>query len=139
MPPSSLILRPSYHSFFWPFFLARKSYPKKNWIGRILTQESPIQGYWTPGVGICLNDAKTTLANGIVNTVADALTTALPIPMIIGLRMPIGQKIGVMVLLGLGFIVTIAGIVRCVICPLGSVLNTNFLGRIIYGTPFSRV
>jgi hypothetical protein len=68
-------------------------------------------------VGICLNDAKTTLANGIVNTVADALTTALPIPMIIGLRMPIGQKIGVMVLLGLGFIVTIAGIVRCVICP----------------------
>jgi hypothetical protein len=72
----------------------------------------PIQGYWTPGLGICLDEGKTTLANGVVNTVADLLTTSLPIPMIWGLRMPIGQKIGVMILLGLGFIVTIAGVVR---------------------------
>jgi hypothetical protein len=83
--------------------------------GQNLTKQRPIQGYWTPGVGVCLDDAKTTLANGIVNTVADAVTTALPIPMIVGLRMPIGQKIGVIILLGLGFVVTIAGIFRCVI------------------------
>jgi hypothetical protein len=63
-------------------------------------------------VGICLDEGKTTLANGVVNTVADLITTSLPIPMIWSLRMPLGQKIGVMFLLGLGFIVTIAGAVR---------------------------
>jgi hypothetical protein len=74
----------------------------------------PISGYWTPGVGICLNEGWVMTANGIVHTVADALTTALPIPMILSLQMPRRQKIGVLCLLGLGFIVTIAGILRFV-------------------------
>jgi hypothetical protein len=52
------------------------------------------------------------LANGIVNTVADALVTGLPIPLIVRLNMPLGQKLGVTFLLGLGFVVTAAGIVR---------------------------
>jgi hypothetical protein len=81
-------------------------------ISNILTWARPVSAYWTPGVGVCLSEGKVTLANGIVNTVADALTTALPIPMILRLKMRPIQKAGVISLLGLGFIVTFAGIVR---------------------------
>lgn len=95
-------------------------------IGMSLMIGRPVQGYWTPGVGICLNEGTTMVANGIVHTVADAMTTALPIPMIMKLRMPKGQKIGVLCLLGLGFIVTIAGIIRFVSKLL---LNPHILTR----------
>jgi hypothetical protein len=77
-----------------------------------LTVYRPVSAYWTPNIGVCLNEGKVTLANGIVNTIADALTTALPIPMILRLKMRPMQKAGVISLLGLGFIVTIAGIFR---------------------------
>jgi len=77
-----------------------------------LTAERPVSAYWTPNVGVCLSEGKVTLVNGIVNTIADAVTTALPIPMILQLKMRPMQKVGVISLLGLGFIVTIAGIVR---------------------------
>jgi hypothetical protein len=81
---------------------------------QILTLNRPIQGYWTPALGMCLDEGKTTLANGVVNTVADFITTVLPIPMIWGLKMPMNQKFGVMILLSLGFVVTVAGAVRSV-------------------------
>jgi hypothetical protein len=78
-----------------------------------LTRSRPIYAYWAfPAVGTCLDDGKVTLAAGIINCFADLLTTALPIPLILRLRMPLSQRISVMVLLSLGFIVTIAGIVR---------------------------
>ena len=60
----------------------------------------------------CLDEGKVTLAAGIINCFADLLVTALPIPMVMRLQMPIGQRLGVAVLLGLGFIVTLAGVIR---------------------------
>lgn len=51
-------------------------------------------------------------AGGIVNTVADAMVTMAPIPLILRLRMDKKDQIGVLVLLSLGVFVTLAGIVR---------------------------
>ena len=51
-------------------------------------------------------------AGGIVNTVADAMVTIVPIPLILRLRMDRKDQIGVLVLLSLGVFVTLAGIVR---------------------------
>jgi hypothetical protein len=86
------------------------------WFGEnFLTDTSPVHAYWDyPPHGHCLDDGKVTLAAGIINCFADLLTTALPIPMVLHLHMPMSQRIGVMVLLSLGFIVTIAGVVRWV-------------------------
>lgn len=52
------------------------------------------------------------LGGGIVNSVADLLTTVLPIPIIMRLQMPLRQRIGVSILLSLGFVATIAGSIR---------------------------
>lgn len=52
------------------------------------------------------------MAAGILNCLADLLCTILPIPIVWRLRMPLRQRISVCILLCLGFIVTIAGIVR---------------------------
>lgn len=51
-------------------------------------------------------------AGGIVNTVADFVVTVVPIPLIMRLRMPKPERIGVIVLLSLGFFITLAGIIR---------------------------
>ncbi|RMY29803.1 hypothetical protein D0865_15421 [Hortaea werneckii] len=52
------------------------------------------------------------LGGGVINCVSDLLTTVLPIPIVMRLQMPLKQRIGVCVLLCLGFIVTIAGVIR---------------------------
>jgi len=52
------------------------------------------------------------LGGGIINCFSDLLTTVLPIPIIMRLQMPMRQRIGVCILLCLGFIVTIAGVIR---------------------------
>lgn len=52
------------------------------------------------------------LGGGVINCASDLLTTVLPIPIVMRLQMPLRQRIGVCVLLCLGFIVTIAGVVR---------------------------
>lgn len=75
----------------------------------------PFHAAWTlaktPGAH-CINEGTVMLAGGIVNVVADALVTVIPIPLILRLKMPKHDQIGVLVLLSLGFFVTIAGIVR---------------------------
>ena len=52
------------------------------------------------------------LGGGVINSVSDLLTTVLPIPIVLRLQMPLKQRIGVCILLCLGFIVTIAGSIR---------------------------
>lgn len=49
---------------------------------------------------------------GVINSVSDLLTTTLPIPIVARLQMPLRERIGVGILLCLGFLVTIAGAVR---------------------------
>lgn len=60
----------------------------------------------------CMDEGTATLVIGIFNCVADLLTTMLPIPLIMRLRMPLKHRIEVCVLLGLGLVVTIAGVIR---------------------------
>lgn len=60
----------------------------------------------------CLNEGTVTLIIGIINCVADLLTTLLPIPLVMRLKMPLRDRIGVCILLGLGIVVTVAGVVR---------------------------
>ena len=48
----------------------------------------------------------------MINCVSDLLTTVLPIPIVARLQMPVKQRVGVCILLCLGFTVTIAGVVR---------------------------
>lgn len=78
-------------------------------------ESSPVRAYWDIALsesGHCLNEGTMTLSAGIINCVADLLTTILPIPIVVKLQMPLKQRCGVCVLLCLGFMVTIAGIVR---------------------------
>jgi hypothetical protein len=81
----------------------------------LLTTASPVRAFWVfppmPGAK-CLDEGKVTLGCGIVNSFADLITTIIPIPMIMRLKMPMARRIGVNVLLGVGFIVTCAGAVR---------------------------
>jgi hypothetical protein len=64
--------------------------------------------------GHCLDEGVITMAAGIMSCVADLLCTILPVPIIMRLHMPLRDRIGVVVLLSAGIIVTIAGILRTV-------------------------
>ncbi|ORY02462.1 hypothetical protein BCR34DRAFT_591903 [Clohesyomyces aquaticus] len=76
-------------------------------------QCNPVSDYWTGAqAGSCLDEGIVTLAVGIINCVADINCTVLPMPMAANLQMPTRQRIAVMVLFSLGFVVTITGIVR---------------------------
>ena len=59
---------------------------------------------------MCIRDSF--YVGGIINTIADALIAVLPIPLIMRLKMPRNERIGVIVLLSVGFLVTVAGVVR---------------------------
>ncbi|EUC41054.1 hypothetical protein COCMIDRAFT_107175 [Bipolaris oryzae ATCC 44560] len=74
----------------------------------------PISNYWKLGAPpeTCLDEGSVTLIVGIINCVADLLTTVTPIPLVLGLQMPLYQRLGVAFFFGMGFIVTGAGIVR---------------------------
>jgi hypothetical protein len=60
----------------------------------------------------CLDEGPVTLVAGILNCISDLTATLLPVPIIMGLNMPFKQRLGVVALLSLGLIVTVAGIVR---------------------------
>lgn len=60
----------------------------------------------------CLDQASLLLAGGILNTCSDFLVVVLPIPRVLMLRLPPRQKAIVAILLGVGFMVTIAGAAR---------------------------
>lgn len=80
-------------------------------------QCTPISAYWQLGKSHqCIDEGKSSLAVGIISCFADLLVTALPIPIILKLQMPVSQRVGVAFLLSLGFIVTIAGVIRYVSC-----------------------
>lgn len=75
----------------------------------------PVDAYWRyppRGKYHCLNEGTVTFIFGTINCVADLLCTTLPIPLVMQLKMPLKTRVGVCILLGLGFIVTIAGSIR---------------------------
>jgi hypothetical protein len=76
-----------------------------------------VQRYWSfPEVidGYCLDEGVITMVAGVMSCVADLLCTILPIPIVMRLHMPLRDRIGVVVLLSAGIIVTIAGVLRTV-------------------------
>ncbi|GAB7337579.1 hypothetical protein MBLNU457_g2889t1 [Dothideomycetes sp. NU457] len=76
---------------------------------------SPVESYWVFPImanSKCLNEGTATLISGLINCAADLECTLLPIPIIMRLQLPLKQRLGVMVLLCLGIIVTAAGTVR---------------------------
>ncbi|KAF2738484.1 hypothetical protein EJ04DRAFT_549959 [Polyplosphaeria fusca] len=75
---------------------------------------NPVSDYWNfaAPADTCIDEGKATLGVGVANCFADALCTVLPIPMISRLQLPPRQRIAVIILFSLGFIVTIAGAVR---------------------------
>ncbi|KAF2431911.1 hypothetical protein EJ08DRAFT_696058 [Tothia fuscella] len=75
----------------------------------------PVKDYWTfpePPGAKCLEEGPVTLASGCLKTFADLLITTLPIPLILRMNMQKRQRYGVAALLALGYIASIAGIVR---------------------------
>ncbi|KAF2397694.1 hypothetical protein EJ06DRAFT_558694 [Trichodelitschia bisporula] len=72
----------------------------------------PISAYWTFAPASCLDEEAIVSVYGIVKTLFDFLITSLPIPVILRLEMPPWRRYAVALLLGLGYLVTIAGIVR---------------------------
>ncbi|KAF1925645.1 uncharacterized protein M421DRAFT_12953, partial [Didymella exigua CBS 183.55] len=74
----------------------------------------PVSDYWKIGSapGTCLDEGASGLGSGIVNCIADFTTWLTPIPLVIGLQMPLRQRISIIALFALGIIVTIIGIVR---------------------------
>jgi hypothetical protein len=49
---------------------------------------------------------------GGVKTATELMITTIPIPIVMNLTMPRNQKIGIAVLLGVGYLVSVAGIIR---------------------------
>lgn len=81
--------------------------------GKLIFHRRPLSAFWTLGSkGHCVNIQSLGLAAGIIQTTGDFLVTVIPIPMVMRLKLPRRQRIGVIVLFSLGFIVTAAGIVR---------------------------
>ncbi|THZ19006.1 hypothetical protein D6C89_07985 [Aureobasidium pullulans] len=76
---------------------------------------TPVEAYWVFPMmknARCLDEGPVTLVAGVLNCISDLLVTLLPIPIIMGLNMPLRQRIGVSILLSLGLVVTVAGVVR---------------------------
>ncbi|KAI4941907.1 hypothetical protein J4E91_010457 [Alternaria rosae] len=75
---------------------------------------TPIKNYWTVGApaDTCMDEGVATLICGIINCVADFLTTVTPIPLVMGLHMRLRERMAVAALFAMGLIVTAAGIVR---------------------------
>lgn len=86
----------------------------------------PIHAYWelfhAPGTK-CLNDALLTFSGGVVKTLLDFGVTTLPIPLVLSLQLQGSKKIGIAILLGLGYVTTVAGGVR-----------TYYIWKVFYDT-----
>jgi hypothetical protein len=74
----------------------------------------PVSDYWKIGSpeGSCIDEGVATLVCGIINCIADLATTITPLPLVMGLHMPMRQRLAVGTLFSLGMIVTVAGIIR---------------------------
>lgn len=78
-------------------------------------QYSPVEAYWEVALSdtaTCYNEGYVNLTSAIVNTVLELWITLLPIPIVMGLNMPLRQRLQVVGLLSLGIVVTITGVLR---------------------------
>lgn len=81
----------------------------------LIWNHRPIKAYWTVGPKFkhhCLNEGNVLFAASVINLFTDFMTTAVPMPLIWRLKLPIRQRLAVMSIFGLGVLVTVAGSVR---------------------------
>ncbi|KAJ5481161.1 hypothetical protein N7539_007055 [Penicillium diatomitis] len=78
-------------------------------------QCSPVKAYWTVDPQFkhhCLNEGNVLFAASVINLFTDFMTTAVPMPLIWRLKLPVRQRLAVMSIFGLGVLVTVAGSFR---------------------------
>ncbi|MCJ1380188.1 hypothetical protein MMC17_003291 [Xylographa soralifera] len=75
--------------------------------------------------GWCMSTAAVGLALASLQITADVFVLAIPVPVILGLQLPVKQKLGVMSIFGAGIFVTIASCVRlaCLVQSLNDPAN----------------
>ncbi|CAO2647067.1 Nn.00g079890.m01.CDS01 [Neocucurbitaria sp. VM-36] len=77
---------------------------------------APVQSYWNVTVsGTCKNAENNFWSTSIIGIVLDCAIWVLPIPVVGGLRLPRRQKIGLLIVFGMGCFVCIVSILRLVI------------------------
>ena len=87
------------------------AYPKTALVSH--TSARPVQAQWTPVEGArCLDYTKIVLSANIIKVLFDVLITTVPIPLIVRMKISRHQKLGVVILLSLGYVVTAAGALR---------------------------
>lgn len=66
----------------------------------------PIHRYWHTKIhGYCgVSQYGWWMSQSILNTVSDIMILALPAPLVLNLKMPVRQKVGLAVVFGLGFL-----------------------------------
>jgi hypothetical protein len=67
-------------------------------------QCSPIDKAFDPTVttGTCLNAGILYMATAVSNIITDLILFVLPLPMVYGLHMPVAQKVGAVIVFGIG-------------------------------------
>ncbi|KAK6521783.1 hypothetical protein TWF506_001987 [Arthrobotrys conoides] len=92
----------------------------------IIFQCSPINAYWdlTLPKAKCVNESAANIANAVINSFCDLYVFSLPIKDMLGLRLPLRQRISLVVLFSLGGVVCIAGWLR--VWQLTSVLKRTY-------------
>ncbi|VUC28230.1 unnamed protein product [Clonostachys rosea] len=79
----------------------------------------PIQKSWDATIthGHCLNLPSLYIATAVANIVSDIILFILPLPMVVGLHIPRRQKIGLVIIFGIGSLTVITSIVRVSLLP----------------------
>ncbi|KAI1841827.1 hypothetical protein JX265_009436 [Neoarthrinium moseri] len=77
-------------------------------------QCNPASSYWNLFAMSrdCIPEAPPLLAQTTVTVITDFIVYVLPMPTLWGLKLPLGQRVGLMMLFGLGSVVVIAGCMR---------------------------
>ncbi|WP_214293719.1 hypothetical protein, partial [Escherichia coli] len=76
---------------------------------------SPPADYWKATVTPqhnCISESSHLLAANIINIISDVVVVVLPLPLVLRLTLPIGQRIMLGVIFGAGFVVIVAGCVK---------------------------
>lgn len=75
----------------------------------------PLSAFWNPLAEYphhCIDEGNYMLSFGILTIILDFATLLLPVPLVMSLQLTTKQRIAVLTLFGLGFVVCIAGIVQ---------------------------
>ncbi|KAJ4327041.1 hypothetical protein N0V84_002540 [Fusarium piperis] len=79
----------------------------------------PIAMSWNVTItdGVCINRPSLYIATAVANIISDVILFFLPIPMVIKLQIPPRQKIGLVIIFGIGSLTVVTSVVRVSILP----------------------